>query len=454
MGLAVDATGAVYVTGVSSSADFPTTPGAYQRTNKGPTALAITKTVLLGDAFVTKFKPDGTAQIYSTLIGGNDDDIGWAIAVDAAGNAYVAGFTNSTNFPVTADALQRTFGGAGGQDQPIGDGFLLKLSADGATLGYSTYFGGKQDDSFAGMATDAAGGIYLTGSTESPNFPVTPGAAQRSFGGMTFSGRPLGDAMVVKISGLFPPAFDPIGTCAAPPISITSVANAASNAKDTFAAGEIVTISGSGIGPQTLVNAAPDPVTGRYGSLLAGARVLFDGVPATMLYASDTQSRAIVPYSVAGASSTKVQAVYNCVQSAPLTLIVAAASPGLFSAANSGSGQGAILNEDGSPNSADNPASAGALITLSGTGEGQTSPPGVDGQVATDTLPVPILPVSVTIGGIDAPDIQYAGVAPMAVAGMFQVIVRVPDGVASGDQPVVVTVGGFSSQPNLTVAIQ
>jgi uncharacterized protein (TIGR03437 family) len=130
-----------------------------------------------------------------------------------------------------------------------------------------------------------------------------------------------------------------------------------------------------------------------------------------------------------------------------------AAAPGLFSANESGQGQGAILNQDGSYNSDDNPAHSGDTIVLFATGEGQTVPAGVTGQIAATSLPKPVLPVSVTIGGLPAV-LAYYGAAPNLVAGLFQINAQLPAGISPGDQPVIVTVGSAQSQQNLTVAVQ
>lgn len=135
------------------------------------------------DAFVSKLNPQGTALVYSTLMGGLALDVGQSIALDAAGGAYVSGYTASRDFPVTAEALQRTHGGG----TPL-DAFVAKLSASGATLDYSSYLGGSSEDSAAGIALDAAGNVFVAGYTISKNFPtVNPiqngitGAARGSF---------------------------------------------------------------------------------------------------------------------------------------------------------------------------------------------------------------------------------------------------------------------------------
>jgi uncharacterized protein (TIGR03437 family) len=137
-----------------------------------------------------------------------------------------------------------------------------------------------------------------------------------------------------------------------------------------------------------------------------------------------------------------------------LTVPVAASAPGVFTADSSGQGQAAALNQDTTPNSATTPAKIGDVITLFATGEGQTSPPGVDGKPATGTLPQPVLPVTVTIGGQTA-HVAYAGGAPNEVAGVMQLNVQVPSGIQTGDAvPVILWVGYAASQSGVTVAIR
>ena len=160
-GIAVDAAGGAYVAGFTTSANFPTTPGAFQTAYGGGAT----------DAFVTKLHPTGSALVYSTYLGGNRDDLGEGIAVDAAGNAYVTGFTTSTNFPTTPGAFQTAYGGG------RADAFATKLNPTGSTpLVHSTYLGGSGDDYGAGIAADAAGNAYVTGLDTSTNFPTTQGA--------------------------------------------------------------------------------------------------------------------------------------------------------------------------------------------------------------------------------------------------------------------------------------
>ncbi|MCP4577220.1 MAG: IPTL-CTERM sorting domain-containing protein, partial [Deltaproteobacteria bacterium] len=148
----VDGSGNAYVAGKSSSADFPT-QNPYQATYAGN-----------GDAFITQLASAGNTLVYSTYLGGSGGDSAKGIAVDGTGNAYVAGFAGSTDFP-TQNACQAT--GAG-----KGDAFITQLTSAGNTLVYSTYLGGSGADSAKGIAVDGAGDAYVTGETKSADFPT------------------------------------------------------------------------------------------------------------------------------------------------------------------------------------------------------------------------------------------------------------------------------------------
>jgi hypothetical protein len=178
--LVVNADGYVYVTGVTGSADFP--------------LVSSVQPALAGEAdvFVAKLTPDGSALVYSTYLGGSGRDNSSGIAVDSSGNAYVAGSTDSTNFPATVGSFQMTHGGANW------DAFVTKLSAAGDALVYSTYLGGSGEDGAGGftvssagsidrgnqIAVDSLGNAYLTGATNSPDFPTTAGAFQVDLAGL------------------------------------------------------------------------------------------------------------------------------------------------------------------------------------------------------------------------------------------------------------------------------
>ena len=163
MGVALDASGNIYIAGTTDSADFPLTEGR-QKQFAGIT-----------DAFVVKMDPTGASIIYASYLGGTGLDSGQAIAVDGAGNAYVGGFTNSTDFP-TKSPLQAKLAGSF-------DGFVTKLDPTGATIVYSTYIGGSGRDFVLGIDVDSSGQVYLAGDAESPDFP-TANALQPVWGGV------------------------------------------------------------------------------------------------------------------------------------------------------------------------------------------------------------------------------------------------------------------------------
>jgi hypothetical protein len=161
--IAVDSMGAAYVTG-SAGVGFPTTAGAFQTTCAGP---------YCKNAFVTEINPSGSALVYSTFLGGSGyGDQGNSIAVDAAGSAYVAGTTGSTNFPVTPGAFQTVCAST------CNDAFAAKFNPSGSALVYSTYLGGSPATLGYGIAVDSSGDAYVTGGTYTTNFPTTPGAYQ------------------------------------------------------------------------------------------------------------------------------------------------------------------------------------------------------------------------------------------------------------------------------------
>jgi uncharacterized protein (TIGR03437 family) len=236
-------------------------------------------------------------------------------------------------------------------------------------------------------------------------------------------------------------------------ISSNGVLNAATQSGGPVSPGEIVGISGSGFGPSAFTNFQLDG-NGYVTTTLAGVQALFDGTPAPLLGVQAGQVIAVVPYEVSGNPSTQLQISYQGQTSTAVTVPVAVAAPGIFTADSSGGGQGMIVNADGSANSAGNPASAGSVVLVSATGEGQTSPPGVDGKPGDSPAPVPLLPVTATIGGLDAP-VQSAGGISGTVAGFLQLSVQIPPDVTVGPSvPIVLTIGGIATQANVTIAIQ
>jgi len=296
------------------------------------------------------------------------------------------------------------------------------------------------------VALDSAGNAYLTGSTLSADFPATANAMQKGYGGTDYSFIPVGDAFLVKVALVAPPPPPPQSS-----VSISAVVSAASYAGGGVAPGEIVVLTGANIGPKDLVTGS---VAGdKFGTQIGSTQVLFDGQAAPLLYVSGGQTSAIVPYAVSTRATTQVVVVYNGERSTALPVTVLPAHPSLFSANASGRGQGAILNEDYSYNSSALPAAKGHYVQLYGTGEGPTSPSGVDGLLALLQYPKPVTAVTVTIGGQPA-EVAYYGAAPQAVAGLLQVNAKVPESIASGNAEVVIQLGTAKSQTGLTVAVR
>jgi uncharacterized protein (TIGR03437 family) len=173
---------------------------------------------------------------------------------------------------------------------------------------------------------------------------------------------------------------------------------------------------------------------------------------APLTYVSATQVNAIVPFGLASAVSTKVVVEVQGIASNPVNEAVGSSSPAIF-AVSGGTGQGAVLNQDNRPNNASNPAAAGSVLQVFATGAGQTDPAGIDGQIAGASAVFPVMKVTATIGGIDAP-VQYAGSSNGLVAGVTQVNVAIPASAQPGNGvPLVLTVAGNPSASAITVAI-
>jgi uncharacterized protein (TIGR03437 family) len=230
---------------------------------------------------------------------------------------------------------------------------------------------------------------------------------------------------------------------------ISSIVNGASFLPGALAPGLEVVITGSSLGPLTQADAMPDG-NGLYPTTLAGAQVFFNGVAAPVLHAQDGQITVLTPYEVAGSASASVVAIYRFAQSAPQSFLVADTSPGLFIAVGS---QGIIFNADGSYNGPSSPANVNDVISILGTGDGQTNPSGIDGLIMqSGSLAATALPVTVTIGGVPA-TVMSSGSAPGQPAGIFLIQVQVPDGVSGPAVPVSVMIGDQTSQSGVTMAV-
>jgi uncharacterized protein (TIGR03437 family) len=317
--IAVDSSGAVYVTGSTASTDFPTTAGAPQGTYKGRGSVGSFGDITLGDAFALKLNPAGSALVYSTYLGGNGDDAGTDIGVDTAGNAYVTGFTISNNFPITPDALQPQNAGFGGQglapnpDQGFdfervrntGDAFLVKLSSSGG-LTYSSFFGGSRDDAGLAIAIDPAGNPYVAGNTLSLGLATSSGALQSTFGGMGAQW-PRGDGFIVK--------FDFGGKVVGAPAAVSVVAG----------------FPTTGNAGATLTPAFAVEVVDPQGLKVPGVNVAFTASGATVSPTSattDAQGRASAVVTLgATAGTAKVTATVAGIPAATANINVVIAAP-------------------------------------------------------------------------------------------------------------------------------
>lgn len=423
--MTVDASGNVYIAGHSTSVNFPVSSNAPQARLAGG--------VEFGDGIVIKLNSELTQRTWATFLGGTGEDNLLDIRVDSQGRVYVAGHTNSSGLPVQGEAMSA---------QGVGvDGFVARIGAQGSNWEYLSYYGGNRTDYFDGLALGIGGRVWLSGGTYSSNLPV----AWESGTYKSLSGEYDGFLVEVDLGDSGPVTSLP---------RVQAISNAASYEGRSLAPGQMLTLFGSNLGPSALTALRLD-TDGRVATEVAKTRVWFDQSAAPVLYVFEGQSAVVAPYSLAGKSRVAVRVERDGVFSEPVNFEVVAASPGLFTANASGKGPGAILNANGQLNSAANPTPPGSVIVIYGTGEGQTSPAGQDGKLATgglNELPRPVLPARVFIGGLEA-QVLYAGAAPGAVAGQFQVNATVPANLTIGQHEIVVQFGSFRSQSGVTVAV-
>jgi uncharacterized protein (TIGR03437 family) len=414
-GIAVDPSGATYITGETSSTNFPLVAGAYQSTYGGGAS----------DAFVTRLAGSGSSLLYSTYLGGSGAEVSYGIAIDSTGNAYITGSTSSTNYPATTDAFQ-------GSSQGAINATVTGLNASGSGLLFSSYLGGNNaaptstgttnpGDSGTTVAVNCAAGLVVAGATSSTNFPTTSGAVTPAYPGGT------SDAFVAQIAaGGGIPGITPGG-----------VVNNATFATGPVAPGSIVSIFGTGLAPfaQTFTGF---PLT----TSLSGAAVTVDSVNAPVFYASSGQINIQLPFETG--TGTAVMTVNNaCGVSAPVTFNVQQAAPYIL---QTGTGQAILLNQDNTVNGPTNPAKVGSVAQIYLIGIGPVSNPVADGSAAPDLPTSPLsrstLNYSATIGGSDS-TVGFLGLAPGWV-GLDQANLTVPS-LSTGAYPVVITVGGVQS---------
>lgn len=373
----------------------------------------------------------------------------YKVAVDASGNLYIASTESASVRKVSTDGIISSVAGAGGSYS--GDGGPATRAGLGLTMGLAVdgsgnlYLGDIQSNrvrkvSANGIITTIAGiglNAYTGDGGPATRAQLYPWDLAVDASGSVYVADPLNSAVRL---------LRPMGS----PLSLRASANAASNLSGPLAPGQIVVLYGAGLGPAQLTVAGPD-TQGRFATTLAGTRVFFNDILAPILYAWATQVSVIVPYGLAG-TTANIQVEYLGAKSGTLSASVAPSAPGVFTADGTGKGQAAAINEDGSVNSGANPAARNTIVSLFVTGEGQTSPSGIDGKVGTSPLPRPVLPVLVTIDGKPA-EVSYAGGVSGAVAGTMQVNAKIPANSQPGNVPVVVTVGSATSQLGVTIAV-
>ena len=325
----------------------------------------------------------------------------------------------------------------------------ISLSASSATVAAAASTGRitvTTDDVCGWSASSDASWIQITfGTSGTGNGGITYRVLENTLPATRFGSIHVGD-LRYTITQMAP---------AAAPVLLSKVTNAANYNADAVSPGEIVSLFGDNMGPAAIaITKAEDISNGTFPNSLAGTQVLFDGVAAPVLFTLKGQVSVVVPYGVAGKSSTQVQVSYQNTASNTLTVAVQAATPAIFSLDASGVGPGAILNQDLLVNTTGNPAAPGAVIALYCTGGGVTAPATKDGEVVG--LPLRYLtqtPV-VTIGGVNA-SVKFAGAAYGAVAGLTQINVEVPAGITPAlALPVIVKIGDFSSTGSVTVAVK
>ncbi len=367
-------------------------------------------------------------------------------------NVTVGGGSTSNSLVLSSSALSFSFtvGSTGPAQQTI------TVSSNGTP------------QSFTATASASTGGSWLSVSpTTLSNTPatltVTVNTANLTPPTGTSPVSYSGTILIAPSTGGIAPISVPVSITVTPsPVvtpNVVEIINYASSIATPLSPGLNVGILGSNLGPATKTNYQLGS-NGNLATTLAGTQVTFGGVVAPIVYTSANEVSVMVPYEIANQTSTAVVVTYNGVASNPINLRVAAAAPGLYTLLGNGSGQAAILNQDGTVNSIANPESSPRIISLFGTGEGVISPAQADGTINPNGLPQSSFtqPVTVTFGTppntvtVPAASITYSGEAPTLFSGIFQINVRIPAGL-TGNVPIAVSIGGVSSQSNVTVSL-
>lgn len=349
----------------------------------------------------------------------------------------IEGNAGTTSLPRPDASGALSLSATSGKVAVVSDGTVLNVSAPSGNR-IVDFVGYGQANAAEGSPT-----AVLTNTT----------AALRRSGGCTDSGNNSADFSVgspaPRNSSSSRNLCSPVG----PQITQLGVVNAASYSPGAVAPGEIVTIFGSGLGPAVLTTLQLTADRQFVTTALAGTRVLFDGIPAPLVYTKDGQVSAIVPYAIADRAESELRVEYAGILSNTIRVAVAQSVPAIFTADSSGKGPAAVLNQNYSVNGAASPAERGSVITLYASGGGLMIPATGDGRVTGADLSSTALPVTVLIGGAMA-EVLYAGTAPQLVSGVLQVNARIPETLAaSGLQSLSLRVGGAGSPTGVNVFV-
>jgi uncharacterized protein (TIGR03437 family) len=463
--IAVDVSGNAYVAGNSNTTNMPTTSGVLASQGIG--------------AFIMKVNAGGTGIAYLTYLGaGNYFGSGYppqpsnvvnALAIDAAGNAYLSGETNDPKFPSTAGSYQPVLAASTAINDsgvPLSEAFLAKLAPDGSHMVWATYLGGAPADTANSIAIDPSGNVWATGATTSPVFPNTNGWS--TGGDFLVEMNAAGTALLY--SGRYPDqtvatavALDPvtglihttgptgivsgIAPTQAPTVRAFGLVNmAGGEISGRVAWGEMVSIYGPHIGPAVAVTATA--ISGALPTTLGGVQVSFSGQGtgpgnASLLYVSDSQINAILP----ALNGPVAMSITNAGTTTPaFPLVPERALPQIFTNAD---GSAAALNQDGTVNSPSNRAAPGSTVTIWASGTGNL--PVTAGEIATsaDNSCNSQCQINFLVSGFSPQQatVLYAGASPGFASGFTEIVFLIPSGTYSYFSFTTLSVSGFTSSP-------
>jgi uncharacterized protein (TIGR03437 family) len=477
--LALDGQGSVYIAGAQFGANsaIPVTPGAFQSTFQlqacgGDAQLAFACSY----QYVTKLNASLTQIIYSTYLNGSYGAAAAAISVDAQGNAFVAGTTNSPDYPTTSNAFEPLYIAAAPSPPqtclffcifpPPASGYLTKLNATGTGLIYSTYFSGTQTDTIE-FAAFTANGIYLSGSAGSPDLPGFDGYPSQCLP-QTYTTLMSADATEVGAVRAAPGSILAYDAAAGAPLAwtgtdlvtfdptaplepIACILDAADLRPVTsIAPGELLTLFGEHLSGSVITQ-----TPGHFATTLDGISVAINGIASPLLYIGPQQIDLQAPFEIAGAAQADIAfAATQLNLSDSRTLPIVASNPVAFldtatqlsslvgcqfGVLYNGGPMPLAFNSDGTRNSCTNPAAPGSVVSIFLAGLGMTSPTPVTGAITSNPGAPLNLPITFA-GGLPATVVSAAAV-PGSISGVWQVNIRVPTN-ETGAVPMSLSVGG------------